>query len=136
MAKHVVIIVSGETERRSIPHLIAHLQEEDVFVDEVRYPSRNRSLNVEMAESLLKAAWFASVSRPDKFVILVDTDGKTCDDVLRPFRERLRARIRDIPVALQFAFAQWHLEAWFFADISNLREYLGRDLGSVDASKP
>ncbi len=35
-----------------------------------------------------------------------------------------------------YAYAQWHLEAWYFADATNLREYLHRDLGSVDASKP
>jgi AAA ATPase domain len=67
----MIIIASGETERRSIPHLMAHLEDEGVFVDEVHYPSRNRALSVEMAENLLKAAWFASVSKPDKFVILV-----------------------------------------------------------------
>lgn len=35
-----------------------------------------------------------------------------------------------------YAYAQWHLEAWYFADATNLRECLHRDLGSVDASKP
>lgn len=39
-------------------------------------------------------------------------------------------------VQLQFACAQWHLEAWYFADNQGLRGYLERDLGSVDASKP
>lgn len=137
MAKNVIIIASGETERRSIPHLMAHLKDEGVFVEEVRYPPRHRPLNVEMAASLLKAAWFASLSKPDKFVILVDTDGKAPNEVLRPFQENLpRCISREISVAVQFAYAQWHLEAWFFADITNLRKYLGRDPGSVDPSRP
>lgn len=137
MAKNVVIIASGESERRSIPHLMAHLKDEGVLVEEVRFPPRNRALNVEMAESLVKAAWFASLSKPDKFVILVDTDGKAPDEVLRPFRENLPGRIgKEISAAVQFAFAQWHLEAWFFADVTNLRKYLGRDLGGVDPAIP
>ena len=35
-----------------------------------------------------------------------------------------------------YAYAQAHLEAWYFADVDNLREYLGRGPGDVDASKP
>lgn len=136
MAKHVVVIASGETERRSLPHLLAHLRNEGIIIDEVRCPSRNRALTVEIAESLMKATWFASISKPDKFVILIDADGKPGEDLLRPFRDNLRGRLAAIPAALQFAFAQWHLEAWFFGDVSNLRKNLGRDLGSIDASKP
>ena len=32
--------------------------------------------------------------------------------------------------------AQWHLEAWYFADVTGLRAYLGRDPGNVDTSRP
>lgn len=138
MAKAVVVIASGETERRSLPHLVAHLQVEDIAVVEVRIPPGGKALNVEMAEKLLKASWFERIAAPpDKFVILVDTDTKTPDEVLRPFREQLRNRLgMKIGAQLQFACAQWHLEAWYFADISGLRAYLGRDPGSVDSSKP
>ena len=34
------------------------------------------------------------------------------------------------------AYAQPHLEAWYFADAENLGNYLGRDTGQVDTSKP
>ena len=30
MSKHVVVIASGETERRSLPHLVAYLQSEEI----------------------------------------------------------------------------------------------------------
>jgi hypothetical protein len=138
MGKRVVVIASGETERRSLPHLVAHLQAEDIAVVEVRIPPAGKALNVEMTEKLLKASWYERTSAPpDKFVVLVDTDGKTPDEVLRPFREQLPARIGTrIGAQLQFACAQWHLEAWYFADISGLRGYLKRDPGSVDTSKP
>jgi len=138
MAKHVVVIASGETERRSLPYLVAHLQAEDIAVAEVRIPPGGKALNVEMAEKLLKASWFERISSPPhKFVILVDTDGRTPNEVLRPFREELPGRIgTKIYAQLQFAYAQWHLEAWYFADALGLRAYLGRDPGSVDTSKP
>src|SRR5262245_10606102 len=83
--------------------------------------------------------WYAPADNvaPDKFVILVDTDGKPADAVLKPFRDELRARLGlKVPAALQFACAQWHLEAWYFAESVDLREYLSRDLGSVDPSLP
>jgi hypothetical protein len=138
MGKHVVVIASGETERRSLPHLVAHLQAEDIALVEVRIPPGGKGLTVEMAEKLLKASWYERIAaRPDKFVVLVDTDGRSPDEVLRPFREQLPGRIgAKIGAQLQFACAQWHLEAWYFADISGLRAYLERDAGSVDTSKP
>lgn len=138
MGKDVVVIASGETERRSLPHLVAPLQADDIAVVEIRIPPGGKALNVEMAEKLVKASWFARVADPpQKFVVLMDTDGKAPDDVLRPFREELRGRLGSkIDAQLQFACAQWHLEAWYFADISGLRGYLGRDPGSVDTSKP
>jgi hypothetical protein len=139
MSKRVIVIASGETERRSIPHLVAHLNAEDIFVVEIRRPERNKALNVEMAEKLVKAAWYAPPDNiiPNKFVILVDADGKPVDETLRPFREQLPGRLGSkITASLQFACAQWHLEAWYFADVTALREYLGRDPGNVDTSKP
>ena len=138
MGKDVVVIASGETERRALPHLVAHLQAEGITLIEVRVPRGGKALNVEMAEKLVKASWFERIAAPpDKFVVLVDTNGRTPDEVLRPFREQLPGRIpMKIGAQLQFACAQWHLEAWYFADNQGLRGYLERDLGSVDASKP
>lgn len=138
MSKRVVVIASGETERRSLPHLLAHLKSEDISVEEVRVPRAGRALSVEMAERLVKDAWYEKLADPpEKFVILVDVDGKQPDDVLRPFREQLLQRLgANVHSVVQFAYAQWHLEAWYFADAVGLRSYLGRALGSVDTSKP
>src|SRR5437870_3008253 len=138
MTKEVVIIASGETERRSLPHLVAHLRDEDIAVVDIRIPPGTKALNVEMAGKLIKASWFERiVNPPDKFVLLVDTDGKSPDDVLGPFREHLPQRLGpNIHPQIQFAYAQWHLEAWYFADVAGLREYLERAPGNVDPSKP
>jgi hypothetical protein len=139
MSKRVVVIASGETERRSLPHLVAHLVEENIHVVEVRRPDGNKELNVEMAEKLIKAAWYAPQENvsPDKFVVLIDADGKDTDQVLAPFRDQLPGRLgANIAAALQFACAQWHLEAWYFADASGLRTFLGKAPGNVDTSQP
>ncbi|SRR6266478_4877206 len=139
MSKQVIVIASGETERRSLPHLVAHLQADDIFVVEIRRPDGNKALSVEMAEKLVKAAWWALPEnvRPHKFVILVDANGKDPEQALRQFREQLPDRLGPkITASLQFACAQSHLEAWYFADVIGLRGYLGRDPGDVDTSKP
>ena len=135
MDKYVIVIASGETERLALPHLTAHLREVGV---EVRIPPSNRALDVQMAEKLIKSAWFENASAPpDKFVVLVDTNGKAPNDVLSPFKNDLPGRLgHEIGAAIQYAYAQQHLEAWYFADAANLRSYIGRALGSVDASKP
>ena len=138
MTKHVIVIASGETERRSLPHLVMHLQDQNVYVDEVRYPPGNKALNVDMAEKLVKAVWYENVAGPpDKFVVLLDVDGKAPDEVLRPLEEQLPGRLgAEIQASIQYAYAQWHLEAWYFADAENLKENLGRSEGSVGASNP
>jgi hypothetical protein len=138
VGKRVVVIASGETERRSLPHLVAHQETEDVRVLEVRIPPGGKALNLETAERLVKAVWYQRISAPpDKFVILVDADGRNPDDIIRPFREQLPTRIgAKVAASLQFACAQWHLEAWYFADGAALRDYLGRDTGNVDISTP
>ena len=90
-----------------------------------------------MAENLIKAAWFESAGAPpDKFVLLLDLDGKTPDEVLAPFRELPGRLGGGIGAAIRYAYAQWHLEAWYFADAANLRDWMGRALGQVDTSKP
>ena len=137
MTKRVIILASGETERRALPHLLAHLRDRGVSVEEVRIP-RHGVLSVQTAERLIKAAWYErlGVCSPDKFVILLDVDGKLPDKVLEPFRA-LPERLRDeIGAAIRCAYAQWHLEAWYFADAANLEGYLDRSLGKVDTSKP
>lgn len=140
MPKRVVVIASGETERRAIPHLARGLDKEDILVVDVRTPPGNRALNLEMAAKVIKSVWYECLggnSVPDKFVLLIDTDQKPPDDATRPFREGLRQRIGiEITAALQIAYAQRHLEAWYFADIKNLRNYLNRGPGNVDPSRP
>ena len=91
-----------------------------------------------MAEKLIKAAWYDnSDGPPDKFVLLIDLDGAAPDEALALFEEQLPRRLGDeIGATVLYAYAQWHLEAWYFGDAANLRCYLGRGLGSVDASKP
>lgn len=41
MTKRVVIVASGETERRALPVLSSHLRDLDIFVDDVRIPPNN-----------------------------------------------------------------------------------------------
>ena len=90
-----------------------------------------------MAEKLIKATWYGNTGPPpDKFVVLVDVDGSAPDEILGSFHEDLPQRLTGIDASIQYAFAQWHLEAWYFADAVRLREYLGRDLGASDVSKP
>lgn len=138
MNKHVVVVASGETERRALPHLVSHLREVGITV-EVRTPPRHRALRVDVVEKIIKAAWFASVHEPPaKFVVLVDVDqAATPDEVVAPLEEELSQRVPSVGAKLLFAHAQQHLEAWYFADSENLREWLGgRSLGSVDTSTP
>ena len=137
MKKSVIIIAPGETERRALPFLVRHLQDHGITVDDVRIPPRNKSLNLMMAEKLIKSVWYENLNAPpDKFIMVMDLDGTHPDEVLAPIQSRLPARLRGIEACVLYAYAQHHLEAWYFADARNLREYLGRDLGQVDTSKP
>ena len=138
MPKRVIVIASGETERRALPHLLSHLLDEGITVADVRIPSRNRGLRVKIVEKIIKSSWYESQTPPDKFVLLVDVDGKDPDATLAPFKHDLPERLPpEVRPKLQYAYAQWHLEAWYFADSQNLKEYLrGKALRSVDASKP
>ena len=137
MAKHVVVIASGETERRALPHLLAHIRDQGIDVT-VRIPPRNRSLKVAVVYSLIQSTLYdIGGSPPDKYVILVDVDGKVPDEVLDPLRIELSNRLSGgFGPSVQYAYAQWHLEAWYFADARNLRSYFGgRALGNVDTSQ-
>lgn len=137
MRKRVIIIASGETERRALPHLVRHLQERAINVNGIRIPPRNRALNAETAEKLIKAAWYENVNaRPDKFVLVVDLDRSDPEETVEPIRTQLLKRVPDIEAVILFAYAQQHLEAWFFADAENLQRYLRQALGKVDTSRP
>ena len=95
------------------------------------------ALDVEMAESLIKAAWYENLEAPpDKFVVVMDVDREDPTEVLEPMRTQLPPRVRDVEAKVLYAYAQAHLEAWYFADADNLRNYLGRAPGHVDTSKP
>lgn len=95
------------------------------------------ALDVEMAEKLIKAAWYENLEAPpDKFVVVMDVDRGNPADVLRPMRTQLPERVHDVEADVLYAYAQAHLEAWYFADADNLRQYLGRAPGQVDTSKP
>ena len=136
MSKNVVAIASGETERRALPHLLEHLHGHDI---RIRIPPRNRALNIRTAFSLIQASMYDyGVRPPDKYVILIDTDGKDPDEVLEPFKAQLPKLLgSQFRPSVLYAYAQWHLEAWYFADATSLRDYLGgRNLGSVDTSQP
>ena len=138
MPKQVVVIASGATERAALPFLVEYLQGENIAVD-VHIPPRNNVLTVDVVERLLKAAWYSPPDNQqiDKFVVLLDVDGKQPDAVVDPLRRSLISRLdSQITASVLFAYAQWHLEAWFFGDAQRLRDYLGRDLGSVDTSNP
>ena len=137
MPKRVIIVASGETERRALPHLARQLRERAIDVQEVRVPPHNKALTPEMGAKLIKAAWYENPSRPpDKFVLVLDLDGADPDSSLEPIRCRLPGPRDGIEAAVLCAYAQWHLEAWYFADADNLRAYLGRELGQVDTSRP
>lgn len=138
MSRRVVVIASGETERLALPHLVEHLAVEGVDVQDVRIPPRHQSIKVANAEKIIRAVWFERVpsERPDKFVVLLDTDGSRPDEVLEPIRSALPSRLRGINANIQFAYAQRHLEAWYFADANGLVRYLRRDLGNIDPTAP
>ena len=121
-----------------MPHLLGHLAERGIVVDDVRIPPAHRPIDADMAEKLIRSVWFERLdnARPDKFVVLLDADRKRPDAALAPIRATLPARLGDIHADVQFACAQQHLEAWYFADAKGLARHLGRDLSSVDASQP
>ena len=71
MTKHVVVIASGETERRALPHLVAHLRERGIALRLVITPPGHRDLRPNVAVNLIQSEWYGSDYPPDKFVILV-----------------------------------------------------------------
>ena len=136
-AKVVALIASGETERRALPHMMAHLRDQDIWVRAPLVPPRNGALKPETVANLIRVAQYDESKPPDKYVILIDVDGKDPNDTLAPFWTQVPNRLEpQLRSRVLYAYAQWHLEAWYFADATNLRQYLGRALGSVDTSHP
>ena len=103
----------------------------------ISIPPRGRKLTVSITERLIKSLIYDSHPL-DKVVILLDLDGKDPDQELHRFRSQLPKRIRNQSgISIQYAYAQWHLEAWYFGDARSLRELLSRQaLGHVDTTQP
>ena len=136
MPKRVAVIASGETERQALPALTRELVAEGTVVTSVLKPPRQQALRLELVRKLIVSEWFANRSKPpDKFVILIDTDHKPSEAVRRPLLP-LASQVPEVTVPILVACAVPHLESWFFADEQGLRQFLGRDLGAVDASSP
>ena len=58
-------------------------------------------MTVPMAEKLVKAVWYERLPNPpDKFVVLVDVDGKVPNEVLRPFQEQLPGRLEVLSIVV------------------------------------
>jgi hypothetical protein len=139
VTKRVVIIASGKTEQAALPHLLRHLATEDIAIDPpILIPPGHRDVRGPLVEKLVLSAWFGRYPRPDKFVVLKDADAKDPQEVGEQLREELsRSKIADrVDAPVLVTIAKWHLEAWFFADVPGLREYLRRDLGGADVSDP
>jgi Domain of unknown function (DUF4276) len=136
MGKRVIVIASGETERMALPYLLRPMVAEGITILEpIRTPPRNRALTRDEVTKLIISAWYSTFPQPDKFVVLVDADGKDPAIVAEELANGLHAtKCQEIPAHIKVVAAKWHLEAWFWADPNGLREYLGRDLGGIDTS--
>jgi hypothetical protein len=137
MVKRVLIIASGPTELNALPELLKHLETEDIRLD-VRVPPGHQQIRPSVVCPIIYAAQYDSQSGPpDKCVILMDTDGKSPEETIAPIRQGLQqTRVLQVVQSVKYAYAQWHLEAWYFADTRNLRSYLGRDVGNINPNEP
>lgn len=139
MGKSVVVVASGETERRALPHLLSGIGKQGISLDEIRIPPGNRALSAKVCEKIIKAVWYEKMntsSLPDKFVILLDSDREDPIKLVGDIRSELTGRISEVNASIQYAYACQHLEAWYFADANNLRKFLARGVGNIDVSKP
>ena len=136
MHQRVLVIASGNTELRALPHLTAHLQNQGIAID-VRIPPKHRHVTANAVYDIIQTERYIPPV-PDKYVVLSDTDGKSPEEVLQPIRSGLSQRLGEhFATPVLYAYARWHLEAWYFADAHGLREFFGgQALGSVDASNP
>lgn len=137
MTKRVLIIASGPTEQNSLPKLLEHLKSENIEID-IRIPSGHRQLRPNViCPIIISSQYDSDEGPPDKCVILVDTDGKSPEEAIGPIQQGLqRTQLSRSFQNVKFAYAQWHLEAWFFADAANLRGYLHRDVGGINPNEP
>ena len=137
MAKRVLVIASGPTEQSALPKLLEHLKSENIEVD-IRIPAGHRQLRPSVVCPIIISSQYDSEEGPpDKCVILVDTDGKSPEEAISPIQQGLqRTQLSRTFRSIKFAYAQWHLEAWYFADAVNLSAYLGRDMGNVNSNAP
>lgn len=142
--KAVVVIASGATEQKALPVLLSKLQTPPFVVCQVLIPKGNRQLAPGTVVELVLAAYYGALrhrAEPSKkIVVLMDTDTKQPQQVVAPVQDRVLndSRVQKIApfVTILFAYARQHLEAWFFADDENLKNYLGRSLGRIQTSKP
>lgn len=133
LGARVLIVASGETERRALPRLLVHLP---LSVD-VRIPPRG-DLTVQQAVRILRAAWWEGYGRgepPDKAVVLVDADARDPTEKEADF-DPLHSQLRELDIPIRVTAAKWHLEAWFFADLVGLRQWLGGKSPGRVASPP
>lgn len=139
MTKRVVVIASGSTEQEALPLLVRHLETQGICIDlPVLVPPKHRDVRGPLVEKLILSAWYGRQPRPDKFVIVKDADSKDPQEVGNQLRDELaKCKIATrVGAPILVTVAKWHLEAWFFADVPGLREYLGRDLGSINLNDP
>lgn len=127
-------MTSGDTEREALPHLLGHL---DLATPLSIYTAPHGKLTTAVAERLARAAYWEAHARgssPDKIVVLTDADGRG-REVVEHELEYLSSRLANLGVPVLIRSAEWHLEAWFFADPRGLRAYLsGRSPGLIGQS--
>lgn len=136
--KRVVVIASGITERRAVPHLLTGVDNATVTAEDVRFPPRHHQMTPEEVGKVIHAVWWERTGAPpDKIVVLVDTDREAPEEALADLEEKLPQRLRpEMRRAVHYAYAQRHLEAWFFADADALKKVLDIPLGREDYSRP
>ncbi|MGH7814946.1 MAG: DUF4276 family protein [Candidatus Binataceae bacterium] len=138
MGKNIVVIASGLTEKEAIRPLTREFCSTEGAAIEVRIPRGGNALMPSVIEKLARAAWWEMKLKncpPDKFVVLVDADGRSESEREAPLKAACES-LKDLPVTFLVTSAQWHLEAWFFGDPEALRSFLHRDLGAIDPTRP
>ncbi len=135
MGKQVLVVASGRTELAAVRHLLRSTRELIESLD-IRTVLHGR-VTIDQATKIVRGAWFERlyVTPLDKAVVLTDCDGASWNESVERLAE-IRLRLQDLPLPILIAAANWHLEAWFFADADGLRSALGRSLGGVNTSSP